>query len=187
MCWAGFRWSPLSITRRSSPAAARGSKAAMFFQGWAAIGRVFILGVLAYLAVVLFLRLSGKRTLSLMDPFDFVITTALGSTLAQTILTKEVTLMDGLAAFAVLISLQFVVTGLAVHSRVVRHLIKPQPKLLFYRGEFLKEVMNHEHIHEVEILAAVRGQGLSSLDEVEAVVLEANSNFSVIRRPGELQ
>lgn len=154
----------------------------MFFQGWAVVGRVFVLGVLAYIALVFFLRLSGKRTLSMMDPFDFVITTALGSVLAQTILTKEVTLMDGLAAFLVLIGLQFIVTWLGVHLRFVRHLIKPQPKLLFYRGEFLKEVMNHEHIHEVEILAAVRAYGLPSLDEVEAVVLEANSNFSVIRR-----
>ena len=98
----------------------------MFFQGWAAIGRVFVLGVLAYIALVAFLRLSGKRTLSMMDPFDFVITTALGSTLAQTILTKEVTLMDGIASFLVLIGLQFVVTWVGIHSRFVRHLIKPQ-------------------------------------------------------------
>src|ERR1051325_7886656 len=103
----------------------------MFFQGWAAVGRVFVLGVLAYITVVLFLRLSGKRTLSMMDPFDFVITTALGSTLAQTILTREVTLMDGLASFLVLIGLQFVVTWLGVHFRFVRRLVKPQPKLLF--------------------------------------------------------
>jgi uncharacterized membrane protein YcaP (DUF421 family) len=159
----------------------------MFFQGWAAVGRIFVLGVLAYIALVFFLRLSGKRTLSMMDPFDFVITTALGSVLAQTILSKEVTLMDGLSAFLVLIGLQFVVTWLSVHLRFVRHLIKPQPKLLFYRGEFLKEVMNHEHIHEVEILAAVRAYGLLSLDEVEAVVLEANSNFSVLRRADSAQ
>jgi uncharacterized membrane protein YcaP (DUF421 family) len=159
----------------------------MFFQGWAAIGRVFVLGVLAYIALVMFLRLSGKRTLSMMDPFDFVITTALGSTLAQTILTKEVTLMDGIASFLVLIGLQFVVTWVGIHNRFVRHLIKPQPKLLFYRGEFLKEVMNHEHVHEVEVLAAVRSYGLLSLDEVEAVVLEANSNFSVIKRADKPQ
>ena len=159
----------------------------MFFQGWAAIGRVLVLGILAYIALVAFLRLSGKRTLSMMDPFDFVITTALGSTLAQTILTREVTLMDGLASFLVLIGLQFVVTWIGIHSRFVRHLIKPQPKLLFYRGEFLKEVMNHEHVHEVEVLAAVRAYGLPSLDEVEAVVLEANSNFSVIRRTDSAQ
>jgi uncharacterized membrane protein YcaP (DUF421 family) len=159
----------------------------MFFQGWAAIGRVFVLGILAYFALVGFLRLSGKRTLSMMDPFDFVITTALGSVLAQTILTREATLMEGLAGFLVLIGLQFTVTWLGVHVRFIRHLIKPQPKLLFYRGEFLKEVMNHEHIHEVEILAAVRNYGLPSLDEVEAVVLEANSNFSVIRRADSVQ
>ena len=154
----------------------------MFFQGWAAIGRVFVLGVLAYITVVAFLRLSGKRTLSMMDPFDFVITTALGSTLAQTILTKEVTLMDGIASFVVLIGLQFVVTWLGLRFHVVRRLVKPHPKLLFYRGEFLKEVMKGEHVHEVEILAAVRGAGLASLDDVEAVVLEPNSNFSVVRR-----
>lgn len=159
----------------------------MFFQGWAAIGRVFVLGVLAYITVVVFLRLSGKRTLSMMNPFDFVITTALGSTPAQTILTKEVTLMDGIAAFVVLIGLQFVVTLLGLRFRVVRHLIKPHPKLLFYRGEFLKDVMKTEHVHEVEVLTAVRGAGLASLDEVEAVVIEPNSNFSVIRRTERAQ
>jgi uncharacterized membrane protein YcaP (DUF421 family) len=154
----------------------------MFFQSWAMIGRIFVVGVLAYLAVVVFLRLSGKRTLSMMDPFDFVITTALGSVLAQTVLSKDVTLLDGLAAFVVLIGLQFTVTLLSLRFHFVRHLIKPHPKLLFYRGEFLKEVMSNEHVHEVEILTAVRGAGLASLDEVEAVVLEANSNFSVLRR-----
>ena len=159
----------------------------MFFQGWTAIGRVFVLGILAYIALVAFLRLSGKRTLSMMDPFDFVITTALGSTLAQTILTKEVTLLDGIASFIVLIGLQLVVTWAGLHSRIVRRLVKPHPKLLFFRGEFLKEVMNHEHVHEVEVLAAVRSYGLSSLDEVEAVVLEANSDFSVIKRADKAQ
>src|SRR2546423_14694901 len=107
----------------------------MFFQGWAAIGRVMVLGVLAYLAVVFFLRLSGKRTLSMMDPFDFVITTALGSTLAQTILTREVALMDGIASFLVLIGLQFVVTWVGIHVRFVRPLIKPHPNRPFYPRE----------------------------------------------------
>ena len=159
----------------------------MFFQGWTAIGRIFVLGILAYIALVAFLRLSGKRTLSMMDPFDFVITTALGSTLAQTILTKEVTLLDGVASFVVLIGLQLLVTWLSLRSRIVRHLVKPHPKLLFYRGEFIKDVMSHEHVHEVEVLAAVRSYGLASLDEVEAVVLEANSNFSVIKRTDKAQ
>ncbi|MFL6216539.1 MAG: DUF421 domain-containing protein [Blastocatellia bacterium] len=154
----------------------------MFFQSWTMIGRVVVLGVLAYIALVVMLRVSGKRTLAMMDPFDFVITAALGSTLAQVILSKEVTLLDGIAAFAVLIGLQFVVTLLSLRYRVVRHLIKPHPKLLYYRGEFLTEVMKSEHVHEVEILTAVRSEGFLSLEDVEAVVLEPNSNFSVIRR-----
>jgi uncharacterized membrane protein YcaP (DUF421 family) len=154
----------------------------MFFQSWASLGRILLLGVLSYTTLVAMLRISGKRTLAMMDPFDFVITAALGSTLAQIILSKEVTLVDGVVAFMVLIGLQFVVTLLSLRYRIVRHLIKPYPKLLYYRGEFLKEVMESEHVHEVEILAAARGEGFLSLEDVEAVVMEANSNFSVLHR-----
>src|ERR1051325_8156116 len=105
----------------------------MFFQGWAAVGRVFVLGVLAYITVVLFLRLSGKRTLSMMDPFDFVITTALGSTLAQTTLTKGSTWWAASPLFVLLIGLQFFVTMLGLLFPVTRRRVKPHPKLLFYR------------------------------------------------------
>ncbi|HKP12313.1 MAG TPA: DUF421 domain-containing protein, partial [Blastocatellia bacterium] len=47
--------------------------------------------------------------------------------------------------------------------------------------------MKGEHVHEVEILTAVRAAGLASLDEVEAVVLEPNSNFSVVQRTERTQ
>ncbi|HXG92896.1 MAG TPA: YetF domain-containing protein [Blastocatellia bacterium] len=154
----------------------------MFFNGWSAVGRTALFGLIAYIALVAFLRVSGKRTLSMMDPFDFVITTALGSTLAQTILSPGVSLAEGLSAFAILIALQFAVTLLNLNTKFMRHLIKPDPQLLFYRGEFLYDAMKQERVHEVEIRAAVRSQGIASLEEVEAVVLEANSSFSVIKR-----
>lgn len=75
----------------------------MFFDSWSDIERTLVVGVLAYLGLVFFLRVSGKRTLSKMDAFDFVITTALGSTLAQVVLSKDVALLKGLLAFALLI------------------------------------------------------------------------------------
>ena len=54
----------------------------MFFDSWAGLGRVLVVGVLAYSALVLLLRISGKRTLTKMNAFDLVVTVALGSTLA---------------------------------------------------------------------------------------------------------
>ena len=73
----------------------------MLPDGWTGLGRVLVIGPAAYLAMVLLLRASGKRTLTKLNLFDFVVTVALGSTLASVILTKSVGLMQGIAAFAV--------------------------------------------------------------------------------------
>jgi uncharacterized membrane protein YcaP (DUF421 family) len=82
--------------------------------------RVLVVGVLAYITFGLFLRLSGKRTLSKMNAFDFVVTVAPGSTLATVLLTEDVALADGALAFALLVGLQFVVTWSSVRARWVR-------------------------------------------------------------------
>lgn len=154
----------------------------MFFHGWPELGRTVIVAVLAYIALVFILRVSGKRTLSDMDVFDFVITTALGSTLAQTVLSREVVLANAVLAFAALVGLQHLAVWLSMKSKFVRRLIKSEPRLLFYRGEFLKDAMKSEHVPEIEILAAVREHGFASMEDVEAVILEADSDFSVVRR-----
>ena len=157
----------------------------MLFDGWMDLGRVFFFGVTAYIALVFFLRLSGKRTLSKMDTFDFVITTALGSALAQVVISKGSALSTGLAAFAVIIGLQFVATWLSKHSHFVRGLIKDEPTLIYFRGEFMEAAMKRERVSADEILAAVRSFGIASLEDVEAVVLEADSSFSVVSHAGD--
>lgn len=68
------------------------------------------MGVLAYVALVVLLRVSGKRTLSKMNAFDLVVTVALGSTLATVLMAKDVALAEGVFAFALLIGLQLFVS-----------------------------------------------------------------------------
>lgn len=75
-----------------------------------------MLGVLSYTALVVLLRTSGKRTLSKMDAFDFVVTIALGSTLASVMLSKNTSWAQGVVAFGLLITLQYAVTWLSVRS-----------------------------------------------------------------------
>jgi uncharacterized membrane protein YcaP (DUF421 family) len=62
----------------------------MFFDSWDGLLRVVVVGILAYTGLVLLLRISGKRTLSKMNAFDFVVTVALGSTLATILLSSDV-------------------------------------------------------------------------------------------------
>jgi uncharacterized membrane protein YcaP (DUF421 family) len=152
------------------------------FAGWDGLIRVVVVAVLAYGALVVLLRASGKRTLSKMNAFDLVVTVALGSTLATVILSKDVALAEGVAAFAVLIGLQFVITWLSVRSAAVRRLVKAEPTLLFYRGQFLPDQMRRSRVLEDEVRAAVREQGVAALSEVEAVVLETDGSFAVVPR-----
>ncbi|MDP8925647.1 MAG: DUF421 domain-containing protein, partial [Actinomycetota bacterium] len=153
----------------------------MFFDSWLSLGRTAIVGVLAYLALVFLLRVSGKRTLSKMNAFDLVVTVALGSTLATVLLSQSVSLVNGVLAFALLIGLQFAITWLSVRSPTVRNFAKAEPTLLLHQGRFLRRAMKLERVTEAEILAALRGQGIASVEEVEAVVLETDSSFSVVR------
>ena len=157
----------------------------MFFDGWMGLLRVCVVGVLAYIALVVLLRVSGKRTLAKMNAFDFVVTVALGSTLATVLLSETVALLEGLAAFALLVGMQYVITWLSVRSSTVRKLVKSEPSLLFHDGSFLDRAMTRERVTQDEVLAAVRQQGKGSMSEVGAVVLETDGTFSIVSSPIE--
>lgn len=158
----------------------------IFFNNWAGVGRTLVVGVLAYAALVLLLRISGKRTLSKMNAFDFVVTVALGSTLATVLLSKDVPLAEGVLAFLVLVGLQYVLAWSSSRSgkfgeRFLK-LVKSEPALLLYRGCFLESALRQERVAEVEVLAALRNEGIADVQEVEAVVLETDGTFSVIKK-----
>ena len=123
------------------------------FQDWAGIGRVFFVGTLAYAGLVVVLRVTGKRTLSKMNAFDLVVTVALGSSLASTMLSKSTPLAEGLAGMVLLVLLQFAVTWLSVRSEAVQNLVKAQPAILVHRGQWQQTAMRRERITREEVLA----------------------------------
>lgn len=154
----------------------------MLFDNWTGLLRPVVVGALAYAGLILFLRVSGKRTLAKMNAFDLVVTVALGSTLATALLTNDVALAEGLVGLGMLILLQLVVTWLSVRSRSVGQLVRAEPTLLCLRGELLPEAMAGQRVTESEVLQAVRSKGLAGLEQVEAVVLESDGTFSVVTR-----
>ena len=144
----------------------------MFFESWFSLFRIVVVGTAAYAALVVFIRIFGKRTLSKMNAFDFVVTVALGSTLATVLLSKDVVLAEGLLALLLLCSLQFAVAYLSVRSKRVEAMVKSEPSLLLYKGQFLYDAMRRERITESEVVAALRSSGVGDISEAEAAVLE---------------
>lgn len=154
----------------------------MFFDDWHGLVRVLLVGVSAYVALVLMLRVSGPRTLSKLNAFDLVVTVALGSTLATVLLSKDVSLTEGLLAFAVLIGLQYAVTWTSVRSSRFSRLVKSEPVLLVHQGRLLPGTLRRARVVEAEVRATLRDQGFARLEEVEAVVLETDGSLSVLRQ-----
>jgi uncharacterized membrane protein YcaP (DUF421 family) len=92
--------------------------------------------------------------------------------------------MEGVLAFAVLIALQFVIAWLSVRSATVRRLVKSEPALLWHQGTWRPAAMAAERVTAEELRAAVRAQGIGSLEDVAAVVLETDGSFTVLRQAG---
>lgn len=152
----------------------------MWFDNWNDLVRISLIGATAYLAVIVALRTSGKRTLAKWNAFDFIVTIALGSTLATAILDEKTSYAEGILAFAILVALQFSISWLSVRSRTVRRITRSEPRFLYRNGEFTA-ALGKERVTEAEVRAAVRGSGIASMSEVGAVVLEADGSVSVLR------
>jgi uncharacterized membrane protein YcaP (DUF421 family) len=155
-----------------------------YFDGWSGVVRVAVVGTAAYATLVVMLRVTGKRTLSKLNAFDLVVTVALGSTLSSVLLSSDVALAEGLVALGLLIALQWIVTWLSVRSRRVTRFVKAEPRLVYFDGQFIASAMKAERITEDELRAAAREQGVRSLQQVAAIVMETEGSVSVIRRDG---
>lgn len=154
----------------------------VLFAGWSPLVRLLVVGVLAYLALVVLLRVSGKRTLAKLNAFDLVVTVALGSTLASALLSQNVLLAQALLAFAVLVGLQFAVTWSSVRAGWFRRAVRSAPTLLVDDGHVREEALAAQRLARDEVDQAVRSSGYGGLDQIAAVVLETDGTLSVVPR-----
>lgn len=152
----------------------------MLFDGFDDLGRIVLAGAINYAALVLLLRISGKRTLSKMNAFDFVVTVAFGSLLASSMLDDAVSVADAACAFGLLCALQYAVARTSRRFETAERLAKAEPALLLRDGRLIEDAMRRERVTEEEVFAALRAHGIGRLSRVAAVVMETEGSLSVI-------
>lgn len=152
----------------------------MWLEDWHKVVRVLLMGAACYPLLILFLRVSGKRTLSKLNAFDLVVTVAMGSSLSSALNSPTATFAQTGTVFFVLIGGQYIIARLSVAWPRFGGLIKAEPALLLLNGRFLHAAMQHERITEGEIMSAVRGAGHTRLEDVGAVVLETDGSLHVL-------
>ena len=154
----------------------------IYFESWESLIGIIIVTFFSYVALMLFLRASGKRTLSKMNAFDFVVTIALGSILGTVALDAGIPLADGVTALLALIAFQYLFTWLSVRLNWVQTLITSSPTLIFYKGKFLHSVMKKERVTEEEIYSTARQSGHATLEDIDMIILETTGDVSIIEK-----
>lgn len=154
----------------------------MWFHSWHDLVRILAVGAAAYGALVLLLRLSGKRTLAKLSAFDFVVTVALGSTLATILLDSRTTWADGVTALATLVILQLLAAALTAWTSSGLRLLTSGPSVLLRDGVADNPTMRRQRVSMDELRQAVRASGSGDLSAIAAVVLETDGTMSVIAR-----
>lgn len=151
-----------------------------FFDSWESVLKTIAVGLSCYVSLIALLRVSGKRTLSKMNMFDWVVTVAMGSVMASTLVSDGVTYVQGITAFATLILAQFIVTWLSVRSEGFQSLVKADPTILYYKGQYLEREMRRQRVPRSEILGAIRQSGQGAPREIAAVLLESSGELIVM-------
>lgn len=153
----------------------------LFFKDWESLYHIAICASISFIALFLFIRISGKRTLAKLNAFDFVVSVTLGSTLSSMMLLKT-TIAEGSVALIIVIILQYSLAYFAKKSKTMEKAINSTPTLLFYDGVFITEAMERELITEEEIYSEIRQYRIERVEDVRAVVMELNGEMTVIKK-----
>jgi len=154
----------------------------MFFHSWASLGRVVLASAIVFAIVVAMLRFAGQRALAKMSGFDIVFTVTLGSVVATGAISRDVPVVNAIAALATFLVLQEVIRFFQSRSLGIHHAVREQPDVLLWDGNLLEDRLRETNISADEVRAAVRKAGLRSLSEARAVVLENDGDWSVIAK-----
>lgn len=155
-----------------------------FEASWTSIIAICITAVVIYLAVIIFTRLAGKRSFSKMSSFDFAMTVAIGSILASTILSKSVSLVQGIVGLAMVYVLQI---GIAIlrRSSHIEKLVDNKPMLLMQGSRVIHENLKRARVTESDLRSKLREANVLELSQVRAVVFEATGDISVLHSKDE--
>lgn len=132
-----------------------------------------------YIATIIFTRIAGKRSFSKMSSFDFAMTVALGSMIATTVLSKSVSLWEGIVGLGIVYLLQLTVAILR-RFKIVRGAVDNAPLLLMDKQEILYENLKKARVTEEDLRSKLREANVIRMKEVRAVIFEATGDISVM-------
>ena len=134
-----------------------------------------------YLVVLLGVRLSGKREVGQMTPFDLTLLLLISNAVQNAMVGPDNSLLGGILAAVTLLGMNYFVAELSGANRRFRKLVQGSPSLLIHNGELIPMHLAREHVSMDEIDRALREHGVASVRDVSLAVLEVDGSISILK------
>jgi uncharacterized membrane protein YcaP (DUF421 family) len=151
------------------------------YPGSAVIVQIVVRTLVIYLVVLLGVRLSGKREVGQMTPFDLTLLLLISNAVQNAMTGPDTSLLGGVVAAATLLIVNYLVAEVSGMNRRFRRVIQGSPSLLVHNGQVLESHMAREHVSHDELMRALREHGICTLQEVALAVLEVDGSISCLK------
>jgi len=138
--------------------------------------------IIVYVFLIIGLRLSGKRELAQLNPFDLIVLLTLSNTVQNAIIGNDNSVSGGIIGAASLLAVNYLVVRFLYDHRKIEQIVEGSPDVLIENGKVHEHKLKRELITKEELAAAARKQGFDSLSEVQQCVLEPGGTLSFTAR-----
>lgn len=138
--------------------------------------------VVVYIFLLVLLRVTGKRQVGQLAPFDLVLLLVISNTVQNAMNAGDNSITAGLLLAVTVVLLNMAMAQLTFRSKRVEALVEGEPQVLVHNGKLNDKLMEREKLTQHELMAALRQGGCLSIDEVHAAILENNGSITVVPR-----
>lgn len=152
------------------------------------IGEIFLLitffrSIVIYLFVLTVMRLMGKREIGQLQPFELAIAIMIADLASIPMTNAGIPITNGIISILGLLVMHLMISLLNMKSTKIRGFLCGKPAILIYRGKIDEMALKKERFTINELQERLRGNGVSSLGDVEYAILETNGEVTVIQKP----
>src|SRR5262249_34929735 len=145
-----------------------------------AIPSILLRTLIVYVFILVGFRLSGKREVGQLAPFDFALILLIANAVQNAMVGPDTSLVGGLVAATVLLIVNWGLGTLASRNRTVERLLRGKAQILIWRGHVYHDHLAHERISQEELLQALRESGCATVHECRLAVLEVDGSISIV-------
>jgi uncharacterized membrane protein YcaP (DUF421 family) len=143
---------------------------------------IVVRSLLVYLFLLVILRITGKRQVGQLAPFDLVLLLVLSNAVQNSMNGGDNSLIGGLISAVALIGVNYVVSTATFRSKKLEALVEGRPEVLIHNGKLFEEVMKGAQLTHHELASALRQAGCTCVEEVHTAILENNGSITVTQR-----